>query len=679
MLKKPHKLRVVLLGGGFCLLGALVVGRLAHLQIESHDAYSATAQGQQTSRVTLQAERGEILDRHGRPLATSTGTLSVYINPKFFKSPEATVDAREFSRRVAPYSSLDAATIERRVTGEAVAHLGRQLNPESAQKIADIIEESGVRGEGWWLHRESKRRYPRALAPHILGYCGTDGDGDNQGRAGVEYAYNKELGGKRVDARAARSGIRQVMEPVAQEDLLSARGNTLVLTIDPVVQETAEAAVAEAGESLEATGVGAVAMDVNTGEILAMASWPTYDNARFGEFTANEWRNRILTDPFETGSVVKLFTAAMLLDLGRVDLGTMVDCEGGSAHFGRRRITDAPGHAPLHVVPFLEVIRYSSNVGTVKAAQVLENQEWYDFLRRFGLGQKSGIDLPGEDAGILYPTEKWTSYSRTSLPMGYEVSLTPMQIVAGVAGLVNGGELLQPYVVREVRDARGNVVSKRERTVRSRMIRQSTSLLMREIMEDVVLHGTGENAQVPGYRVGGKTGTTQKSHVLDHREYIASFAGAIPIDDPRVAIYCYVDNPPRGKHYGGQAAAPIFHKIATEAMRQLGVPPTEPVEGQTVDTVLDMLRTAPPDVVTTQGSSMPDLTGLTMAEARDALRPLADRVQFRGTGRAADQSPLPGAPVGPETGVTVIFDPDAPRRAAIVAPGSVSIAMEMAP
>lgn len=676
MLKKPHKLRVVLLGGGFCLLGALVVGRLAHLQIGDHEQYAETAKGQQTSRVTIQPERGEVLDRHGRPLATSTGTLSVYINPKFFKAPEAQIDSRELAARIAPYSTLDAATIQRRIEGSNVVHLGRQLNPESAQKIAGIVEEAGVRGEGWWLHRESKRRYPRGLAPHILGYCGSDGDGDNDGRAGVEFSYNEELSGKRVEARAARTGIRQVMEPVAQEDLLAARGNTLVLTIDPAVQEVAEAAVAEAGERLEASGVGAIAMDVNTGEILAMASWPTYDNARFGEYSANEWRNRILTDPFETGSVVKLFTAAILLDLGRIGLDDMVDCEGGSALFGRRRITDAPGHK-LNVVPFLEVIRFSSNVGTVKAAQALENEEWYDYLRRFGLGRKTGIDLPGEDGGILYSTDKWTSYSRTSLPMGYEVALTPMQIVTGVAGLVNGGELLEPYVVKEVRDARGNVVRKRERTVRARIVRQSTSLLMREIMEDVVLHGTGESAQVPGYRVGGKTGTTQKSHILDRREYIASFAGAIPIDDPKVAIYSYVDNPPRGSHYGGQAAAPIFSKIAAEAMRQLGLPPTEAVEGEKTDVVLAMLRMPAADLVAAQDSTMPDLAGLSMAEAREALRPAAEHVQFRGTGRVADQSPLPGAPLGAETNVTVIFSPDAPHRTLVAAPGDATIAMEV--
>ncbi len=660
MLKKPHKLRVVLLGGGFVLVSTLVVGRLANLQVQRHEDYEGAAAGQQSVRLTLQAERGNVLDRYERPLATSVGTLSVYINPEYFDASEYDIDTVDLARHIAPHSTLDADDIRRRLEGERVTNLGRRLPRDAAQRIGDILEDAEVRGEGFWFHRESKRRYPRALAPHILGYCGTDGDGENVGRSGVELVYNTELKGSRVETRAPRSGIRQVMEPIDQEDLLSARGNTLVLTIDPAIQETAEEAVAEAGERLEAKGVGAVAVDVNTGEVLAMASWPSYDNSDFSEYTANEWRNRILTDPFETGSVVKLFTSAIVLDLGRISLQTLVDCEGGAAYFGRRRVADAPGHT-LGIVPFIEAIRHSSNVGIIKAADTLENREWYDYLRNFGLGSRSGIDLPGEDVGILYPVEKWTSYSRSSLPMGYEVALTPMQIVTGVAGLVNGGELLEPYVVREVRDSRGNSLLRRARTVRNRMIRPATSLLMREIMEDVVVNGSGDSARVPGYRVGGKTGTTQKSHILDHREYIASFVGVIPINDPRIAIYTYVDDPPRGNHYGGQAAAPIFRQIAHEAVRQLGIPPTV-AEGSDTEIAFSLLRPSP-DVVLAQGSLMPDLSGLTMTEVRNALQPVAGHLELRGSGRVADQSPLPGTPLTDDVPVTVILRPDAPPRA----------------
>lgn len=668
MLKKPHKLRVVLLGGTFFVLAGVVAGRLFDLQVARHEDYLERAVSRQVQDFVLHAERGDILDRRGRLLATSVGTLSVYVWPKYFQEPEAEVDLHLLAGQVSYYTGLPSREILRKLQGEPITHVGRQLDPEVAQGVAELFANYGVSRRGFWFERESKRRYPRHLAPHIIGFTGTDGAGDNIGRAGVELVYDEQIKGQRIEGRTSRTGIRQAMEPIPQEFLLDARGHTIVLTIDGALQEAAENAVARAAAEFDADAAGAVVQDVETGAILAMASWPTFDNAQFSQAPTEARRDRNLTDPMETGSVAKLFTAGLLLDTGKVRLDSMINCEGGRAVIGPRLIRDSPGHY-LGTVPFYEVIRHSSNVGTIKAAQLLDNQEWYDYLRAFGLGAPTGIDLPGEGAGILRTPDKWNSYSRTSLPMGYEMALTPIQIVNGVTGLVNGGELLEPFVVSEVRDSRGNVVWRRERTVRHRMIRPATSFMMRQVMEDVVLNGTGKKAQVEGFRVGGKTGTTRKSHVLTHREYIASFAGALPIDRPRIAIYCFVDNP-KGKYYATDVAAPVFKEIAQAAVLQLGLIParSEEADGRRVAAAQPQLpvirQIEAPAPTEIDHGLMPNLAGLTMSEVRGELPGFVEHVRFVGSGRVADQSPAPGAVLEPSAEIVVVFQPDAPRPVA---------------
>lgn len=665
MLKKPHKLRVVMLASGFCLLTLAVTARLFDLQIANRDHYLEVAQDQQTKRFVVQAERGDILDRRGNPLATSTGTLTVYVNPKYFREPEADLDLQALAGQISYYTRTEAKTILERLEGGRITNLGRQLEPENANKVIDLLDGYEISRRGFWLHRESKRRYPRGLAPHVIGFCATDPDGDNEGLAGLELVYDKAIRGQRVEGSTSRTGISQAMDPIAFEDLVDARGKTLVLTIDAAIQEAAEDALAKTAAEFEADACGAVVMDVNTGAILAMASWPAFENSHHEDFDAPERRNRILTDPLETGSVAKLFHAAMLLDTGKITLDTVIDCEGGYAVVGPRTLRDAPGHT-LHKASFREVIRYSSNVGTVKAAQALENDEWYRYLRSFGLGRPLGIDLPGEGGGILYPTTKWTSYSRTSLPMGYEMALTPLQIAAGVSALVNGGTLQRPYVVAEIRDAKGHVVERTEPETINRVIRPATSLLMRDLMEDVVEHGTGTAARIPGYRIGGKTGTTRKSHVFTHREYIASFAGALPIDDPKAAIYCYVDNP-SGAYYASQVAAPLFREIADSVILQSGLVPSRPLGTELTGSEAALPNPgAIPSEETATGSvfpGMPDLTGLSMAEARRRLPAGLENVRLAGSGRVADQLPLPGDPVGLTTEVVLVFRQDTPPAA----------------
>ncbi len=672
MLKQPHKLRVLLLGAAITTASLTVMARLAYLQVAEFDSYSQKANRQHTSRITLQPERGAIQDRNGTLLASSTRALSVFINPTFFRPPEFTEDVHEVARQVADHAGLDYATVLEKFNSTHVVSVGRQMNPEVAQKIGDIFDDFDISSRGYWFDQESKRQYITGMAPHILGFTGKDEYGDNRGLAGLEYKYADEISGKMVEARVARSGMAQVMQPVEEDDLMAARGHTIITTLDASIQQEAEKALAAAAAEFEADTAGAIVMDVHTGAILAMASWPSFDNNQAGTAPPDHLRNRLLTDPLETGSVVKLFTAAILLDQGLIDITTPVDCGGGSAYFGRRQVRDAPGHY-MNVVPFYEVMRYSSNVGTIRATENLENDIWYEYLRNFGLGSQTGIDLPGEGTGILYPVSKWTSFSRSSLPMGYELALTPTQIVMALGALVNGGKVMEPYVVQKRVDPRGNIAWKREPVIKHQVISARTSLMMRELMEDVVVNGTGKSAQIPGFRVGGKTGTTRKSDVFTHREYIASFGGALPINDPRVAIYCYVDNP-KGKYYGGSVAAPIFHAIAQECVLQLGILPTEEIQPSKAQTKLHapevepdaarnspLLRFSADNVSTNQ--RVPNFFGLSMMEARHVLQESYTNVRFQGSGLVVEQIPEPGTLMDPALEIVLIFSQEnEPRK-----------------
>ncbi len=655
MLHRPHRLRSIVLGVAFSALAATVCARLVTLQLDRHDAYVARARQQQTRRVVIQPERGDILDREGRPLAQSTARLSLYVHPVYLRAPHADIDLDQLARQIAHYTGMPASRVRERLDRNTPVVLGRALHPEVARRLEETLDIYSIDARGVWFHRETRRTYPRHLAAPLIGFCSSDGDGDNTGIGGIEQSYNGELGGQRIESKVRRTAVSQSLDSIPAEDLVRARGNTLVLTIDSVIQEATETALREAVEEFGAAGAGAVVMDVRTGDVLAMASHPTFDNNNFSGATAEQRRNRTITDPLEAGSVVKLFTAAMLIDLGLVGPDTLVDCEGGHAVIDGRRINDAPGHEPLHVVPFRTALAFSSNVGIIKLAQAVDNATWYGYLRSFGFGQDTPLRLPGESAGILYPVEKWTKFSRTSLPMGYELALTPIQIAAGVAALVNEGRYMRPTLVKEIRSARGEVIERHEPEELRQVVRPTTSAIMRELMADVVVEGTGKKAQVPGYRIGGKTGTTVKSHIRDRKEYISSFCGVVPIDQPAVVVYVYVDAPTKAR-FGGTIAAPAFAKIARVAMLHLGVPPTEPIDHAGELELVAAALEQPPPPAPPEGT-MPDLSGLSMAEVRRALPMPVASLSLAGSGLACDQSPLPGDPLGPSPPAFVPFPP----------------------
>lgn len=560
--------------------------------------------------------------------------------------------------------------------------------PEAIRQAFTMLEhELNLNGNVIVYENHSKRAYPNdSLAGHVLGFTTIDEYGDNKGLAGLELAFDDWLKGNYTRQRVPVNSLRQGLAPLADETVEATYGHDLVLTIDRQIQMFTERALRRQVGQTQARAGAAVVMDVKTGAILALANCPDFDPNQFARSRAAQRRNRALTDPIEIGSVMKIITTALLLDQGLLSPDEQVDCQEGYAVFGRRVIKDAH---PLGVVPFREAFAESSNIAMATLGLRLEPTVYFKGLRRFGLGQPTGVDLPGESGGILHPLQQWTGMSRTSLPIGYEAALTPLQVVAAVGAIGNDGWRMRPHVVRQIRTRHGRVVKQFEPNRLTQVASPATCGVVRQLMERVIEQGTGGNARVPGVRVGGKTGTTRKHRAEgEPRAYIASFAGLLPIGDPRLAIYVYVDEPQGRLFYGGSVAAPVFREIALHAVHILGLPPEDPEAYRVAMQAADAPQTVPtaqarasdPVVEPFDGRGpagaaqpalppeenrallergravhMPSLRGLTMIEAWDRLSELGLEAKMLGSGVAVHQDPPPDQIVPLERKVTVIF------------------------
>jgi cell division protein FtsI (penicillin-binding protein 3) len=335
------------------------------------------------------------------------------------------------------------------------------------------------------------------------------------------------------------------------------------LTISLLLQGIVEEALDEACNEHRPKWAVAVVMNPRTGEILAIANRPTFDPNHAGDARADARLNRAVTFPYEPGSTLKPFTCAYALDLGVVKPDTMIDCENGLWHHGPRTLHD---HHPYAKITLADVIKFSSNIGAAKVgALMLGQKRLYECMKRWGFGERTGVDMPAEDPGLLFPLSRWTIYSETSVPMGHEISITPLQLCAAMSAIANGGTLYKPYVVRRIASTDGTVMVDNGPEAVRRVIGQKAAKEIVQILEGVVLDGTGKKAAVPGVRVAGKTGTSQKidprTHQYTHEKYIASFVGFAPVEDPKLCIAVVLDEPQGGSYYGGAVAAPVVGKI----------------------------------------------------------------------------------------------------------------------
>ncbi|HVE72965.1 MAG TPA: penicillin-binding transpeptidase domain-containing protein [Thermoanaerobaculia bacterium] len=610
--------------------GLIVVARLVQVQLVRHDHYVARAQRQQERTLDLNPVRGSILDTRGRVLAESIAAESIYADPQSILDPRATAKSLANVKGL----GLTAREIEGKLRGTgSFAWIARQLPLEVTAEVRKL----GL--NGIYFIEAHRRTYPRSmLGANVIGYVGVDGDG----LAGIEHSFAKYLQGtpgKVTLLKDARKGVYLVGGDGANRPK---DGQHVVLTIDSVVQFIAERALKNAVEQYRAAGGSVVVMEAETGDILAMASWPTYDPNRFRDFAPVAWKNRNVQDFYEPGSTFKIVTAAAGLEERIVTPSQFLDCANGEITIGNITIHEHDGHQ-YGLLSFEDVIVNSSNVGTVRVGLALGQQRMYDWLRRFRFGERTGLPLPGESPGLVRRVQRWTQVSPASISIGQEIGATPLQVVRAVNAVAAGGVIVEPRIVKRVVDDEGHTVYEPPRAKPERVMSEKTAAVLNEILKNVVVRGTGSKAALSEHVVAGKTGTAQKAvgrlGYVDGR-YVGSFAGYVPADRPRLSILVVIDEP-RGEHYGGTVAAPAFREIAEGALRYLGVPPSLPSRSIEVQPPLLAAFSQPRGNVG-PASAVPDLRGL---DARAAIaRAVSSGLTVRtvGSGVVISQEPQPG-------------------------------------
>lgn len=551
---------MIVAGLGLCWV-LLIAGRLYQLQVARYDHYAGKAERQQQRVVTLDPPRGTIYDAHGRELAVSIQVDSAYAVPPEIADPMAT--ARELA---AVIPDLDAAKLARLLVKDRdreFSWVARKLDPPVAEKVR------GLKLPGIYFLQESKRYYPMgSLAAQILGYVGTD----NHGLAGLELVYDQEVAGK--------AGRRTVLRDAKRGTLISPDlsfaeaepGHDLHLTIDATVQHIVERELAKAVRDRKAKRGIALLLDPATGGVLAMASYPSFDPNHFGRYPKSRWRNGAIMDVYEPGSTFKIITAAAALESGLIRPEEEFDCEMGGITLRSTRIRD---HKAFGRLTFAQVLAKSSNVGVIKAALRIGDERLYRTIRDFGFGEPTGIDLPGESAGILHPVERWGPLDKAYIAFGQGVSVTPLQLGVAAAAVANDGARPRPHVVAAISRGEVRVPKFARPPVVGRPISVSTARDLQWMMEAVVTAGTARAASVPGYRVAGKTGTAQIPVPGGYLRngYLPSFVGFAPADRPVIVGVVAIAEPQGWEYHGGQVAAPVFGAIARQVLLYRGVHP----------------------------------------------------------------------------------------------------------
>ena len=615
----------------------VVVARLAQIQLVRHGEYVARAQRQQERTIELAPVRGAIRDARGRVLAESVAAESIYADP------QAIVDRAAAARALAAPLHMTARDIEQKLAaGGGFVWIARQLPLEVAAEVKKL------KVPGIYSFEEHRRSYPRgALAANVVGYVGLDGNG----LAGIEHSFDAYVRGKAGKVTLLRDARKSMYLLGGEGANRPVDGHDVVLTIDTVIQFLTERALQRAVDEYRAVGGAAIVMDPSDGAILAMASAPTFDPNRFGDFPPTAWRNRNVQDAYEPGSTFKIVTASAGLEEGLVTPSQFIDCGNGFITIANTEIHEHGGNR-YGVITFEDVMVHSSNVGAVRVGLAVGPSRFYEMIRRFGFGERTGVQLPGEAMGLVRRTQSWSALSNAEMSFGQEISATPLQVVTAVAAIANGGVRVAPRIVDRVVDAQGNTIYTPPRPAPVRVVSEKTAAVLNEILKAVVARGTGQKAALAEHVVAGKTGTAQKAgrggYTMDR--VVASFAGYVPADRPRLAILIVVDEP-KGSQYGGTIAAPAFKEIAEPALRYLGVPPSLPqrtiVAGAPMLAAFSQPKQARPE------PGVPDLRGL---DARAAIaRAVAAGLTVRATGSGvvASQNPMPGGALPTNRAVTL--------------------------
>jgi cell division protein FtsI (penicillin-binding protein 3) len=681
--------RRLLIVAGVSLLWTLAIfGRLGYLQLVRHSDYLARAQRQQQRTIEITPQRGVIFDRNLHPLAMSVSVKSA------FAVPAEIADESMAAHLLSGIVNVPEDVLEQRFkSSRSFAWVSRKLPPEKVEAV------SALNLKGIYFQDENQRFYPkRDLAAHVLGFV----DPDERGLGGIESELDGQIRGKSEKIIVMADARQRWFDG---SEARRERGANVVLTLDEKIQYIAQRELAAAIATTHALAGSVIVMNPNNGEILALANWPWFNPNAATNVSAESRMNRSVSAIYEPGSTFKLITLAAAFDQNMVTSDEIFDCEHGSIIVSGHRIHD---HKPFGLLTVADILAKSSDVGAIKVAGLVGEPKFYDYIRAFGFGSPTGVDMPGESRGMLRKVENWSGISMASISMGQEVGVTPIQLIAAVSAIANGGTLYRPHVVSELR--RGSVtlppVGILAATEPRRAIRPETAATLRRLMEGVVLSGgTGFRARLDGWTAGGKTGSAQKIDPNTGRyspsQLIASFTGFAPINDPAVTILVSLDSPV-GLHEGGQVAAPVFKRIAEQVLPYLDVPRDVPLNPRLIEAAYKHQDPAdsssledfvpadfsadpepePADTTAAKAAApkphaaevmmgvdeggdiiVPDFAGKTMREVTEMCLQLGLDPVLVGSNLATDQTPGEGATVKRGAKITVQFGTPPPNPA----------------
>ena len=646
-----HLVSVFFIGGL-----AAILFRVFQLQVLQQEYLRGIAKNGIIGTTILPPKRGVIYDREGHELAISIQVGSVFAHPKQIKDKNKT--ARALSKILGEKHSRILKKLKR---NRSFVWVKRRI----PQALTEQVKALNLKGLG--IITETRRYYPgRETAAHIIGFAGTD----NQGLEGLEKKFDGMLQGPEEKLAFMRDALGRpfaVTRPVTSDK----RIHNLYLTIDKDIQYKAQQALRAAVNKAKAKGGHCVVVDPNTGEILAMAVVPEFNPNVFFQHKPYQWRNRAVTDCFEPGSTIKAFLLAAALEESVVSPLSQFYCGQGKFKVGGRVVHDTHKYGNLSVA---DIVVHSSNIGAIKIGRKLGYRKFTEYLRNFGFGKKTEIDLMGERVGFIRGVKNARTIDQATLYFGQGMTSTSLQLTMAMAAIANGGKLMRPYVVSKIVDDSGNTTQKTNPKIVKRTISAKTARKVAAILGGVVTEeGTAKQAAIEGYRVAGKTGTSQKvdpeTKMYSKKKYVASFVGFVPSDKPRLVIMVMIDEP-KGHIYGGLVAGPVFKEVGSWALNHLRISPQPSLlEDMRVKSALAhhqpenavALQVSPVATVEPphepQAGQLPDFTGLGMREVLKRSRALGLKVCLEGSGLAIRQNPDPGSPLITVQSVKVNFEP----------------------
>lgn len=614
---------------------SLIIFRLAWIQFVRGDELRQQGIINRMRDVPVEAKRGSILDRNGNELVTSVSADSIYVIPNHIENPD------QVAAKVAPLLGMDVAKVKNIITKKSrFEWIKRKVDFEVSQKLKDL------KIEGIGFAEESRRYYKQeTLAPHILGFTGTD----NQGLMGMEAAFDEELKGipGRIVIEHDAAG-REIPDALHQY-IPATQGHNLVLTIDQTIQHFVERELDKIVTNYNPKMAVIIAMDPKTGDILAMGNRPTFSPSKWREVPQSVWdRNPAVWYNYEPGSTFKIITASSALEENTVRPSDRF-YDPGYYQVADRKIHcwKAGGHGSQS---FEEVVQNSCNPGFIQVGLDLGKEKFYKYIRAYGFGEQTGIGLPGEANGIMIREKDATNLNIATMSIGQSIAVTPIQLITAISAVANDGKLMKPHLVKQVEGQKGKVIKEFKPEIVRQVVSTETARQTSKLLENVVTKGSGKNAFVDGYRAAGKTGTAQ---VVSERggyasgKYVASFAGYAPVNDPKVAILIMIAEPQGSSYYGSQVAAPVFSPLAQDILRYMGVPEQKN---------LPRPKTNPWEVEEERAEvTVPNVGNLPLTEAQKLLREASLAFETRGQGKIVyGQIPESGALV--LSGTTVILD-----------------------